>query len=272
MNAMKKKFLVGIDSDGTVFDSMTVKHCDAFIPTMIKVWKLEAYAKEVKKICEEINLYSRTRGINRFPGLKMSFEHMKAQGIPVPDYEALTGFIEAGLGFSNKALKQYMEQKDAPFLKEVLLWSEEADRLFEEKMKTSEPFKHVREAIEKLLTFADIAVVSSASGTLLLKDFERVGLAELIGEIMGQENGTKAEQLALCKGNYYADNHVLMIGDAISDYDSVKQVNGLFYPIMPGKEAESWKEFLEHGMEKFLSEDYEGYQESVLKDFFAMLM
>ncbi len=267
----KKKFLVGIDSDGTVFDSMTVKHCDAFIPTMIKVWELEAHAETVKKICEDINLYSKTRGVNRFPGLKMSFEQMEEQGVVVPDYSALTGFIESGLGFSNKALKQYMEQNDAPFLKEVLLWSEEADKLFEEKMKDSEPFRYVRESIEKLLPYADIAVVSSASGALLLKDFHRVGLDTLIGQIMGQENGTKTEQLKLCKGNDYADHHVLMLGDAISDYDSVKNVKGLFYPIMPGKEVESWKEFLEQGIEIFLSEDYEAYQESILKDFFEML-
>ena len=36
-----KRFFVGIDSDGTVFDSMTVKHLEAFIPQMTEIWGLQ---------------------------------------------------------------------------------------------------------------------------------------------------------------------------------------------------------------------------------------
>ena len=36
-----KDFFIGIDSDGTVFDSMTLKHTFSFIPAAIKVFELE---------------------------------------------------------------------------------------------------------------------------------------------------------------------------------------------------------------------------------------
>jgi len=44
-----KDFFIGIDSDGTVFDSMTLKHTFSFIPAAIKVFELEEY-KEISAI------------------------------------------------------------------------------------------------------------------------------------------------------------------------------------------------------------------------------
>ncbi len=32
---MEKDFFIGVDSDGTAFDSMTIKHKKAFIPAFI---------------------------------------------------------------------------------------------------------------------------------------------------------------------------------------------------------------------------------------------
>ena len=38
----EKDFFVGIDSDGTAFDSMKIKHTFSFIPAAIEVFGLEA--------------------------------------------------------------------------------------------------------------------------------------------------------------------------------------------------------------------------------------
>ena len=89
-----KRYFIGIDSDGTAFDSMTIKHRKAFIPAMIRVWKLEEYSEKVSEICEYINLYSPTRGIDRFSGLKVTFDSFKAAGIPVPDYSAVAARLK----------------------------------------------------------------------------------------------------------------------------------------------------------------------------------
>ena len=45
----EKQFFIGIDSDGTAFDSMTIKHTDSFIPMIFKIWGIEDKKEE---ICE----------------------------------------------------------------------------------------------------------------------------------------------------------------------------------------------------------------------------
>jgi len=62
-------FLVGIDSDGCVFDTMELKHKECFIPNIINHWELQAVSKYAREAAEFVNLYSKSRGVNRFPAL-----------------------------------------------------------------------------------------------------------------------------------------------------------------------------------------------------------
>ena len=62
-------FFIGIDSDGCAFDTMEVKHKECFIPNIIKFYRLAAISKYAREVAEFLNLYSKWRGINRFPGL-----------------------------------------------------------------------------------------------------------------------------------------------------------------------------------------------------------
>ena len=53
----KHSFLVGIDSDGCVFDTMEVKHKECFIPNMIKYYDLQGvskYAREACGVCQSL--------------------------------------------------------------------------------------------------------------------------------------------------------------------------------------------------------------------------
>ena len=63
------QFLVGIDSDGCVFDSMELKHKECFIPNFINCYELQGVSKYAREAAEFVNLYSKSRGVNRFPGL-----------------------------------------------------------------------------------------------------------------------------------------------------------------------------------------------------------
>src|SRR5204863_6087344 len=67
-----KEFFIGIDSDGCVFDSMEIKHKECFTPMFIKHFHLQAVAKYAREVWEFVNLYSKTRGCNRFPGLSLA--------------------------------------------------------------------------------------------------------------------------------------------------------------------------------------------------------
>jgi len=66
-----KEFLVCIDSDGCAINSMECKHRKCFGPYVVDVWNLEAWREEILNRWNDINLYSMTRGINRFLGLEM---------------------------------------------------------------------------------------------------------------------------------------------------------------------------------------------------------
>ena len=61
-----KEFFIGIDSDGCVFDSMEIKHQECFAPMFIKHYALQAVSKYAREVWTFVNLYSKTRGCNRF--------------------------------------------------------------------------------------------------------------------------------------------------------------------------------------------------------------
>jgi hypothetical protein len=71
------RFFVGIDSDGCAFDTMEIKHKECFIPNIIKHWRLQAVSKYAREAAEFVNLYSRWRGVNRWPALVMVFDLLR---------------------------------------------------------------------------------------------------------------------------------------------------------------------------------------------------
>ena len=68
-----KEFLVCVDSDGCAMDTMDIKHIRCFGPVMVEQWGLQKWKKQILERWNEINLYSMTRGINRFKGLAIAF-------------------------------------------------------------------------------------------------------------------------------------------------------------------------------------------------------
>lgn len=261
-----KDYFVGIDSDGTVFDTMSIKHTHAFIPTMIEVWNLHSIEEDVKRIAEDINLYSSTRGINRFPGLLLTFDRLSSENTSfhVGDYESLRSFVESGYPMSNEGLKSYMKQNPDPFLEKVLLWSEKADIVFAKKTEGLPPFAYVKEAIHLMSQSADLMVVSAASSKGLKADWENAGLLDKINYVAGQEAGSKKEQLSLAVNCGYHKDKCLMIGDGIGDYEAAK-ANGIkFYPILPTREEQSWKELYERIFKMFLNGEYDEKTEEKL--------
>ena len=115
---------------------------------------------------------------------------------------------------------------------------------------------------------ADVIVVSQTPGETLVREWAELGLDTLVRIIAGQELGTKAEHLTFAAKNKYPENKILMIGDAPGDLTAAKTVGVLFYPILPGKEDESWKRFYDEALDKFFNLNYQGaYQEFLLSEF-----
>ena len=202
----------------------------------------------------------------------MLFKELKGKGIDVGDFSAFENYINSCKNYSNTTLKEYMKDKPDLFLDKVYEWSTLGDKLFFEAANGMPPFKGVKESLSKMSVYANVTVVSSASAKGLLEDWTSGGIAEYTYEIMGQENGTKKQQLKKAVGDMYSEGYVLMIGDAIGDYEAAKSVNALFYPIMPGKEEESWQNFLEIGSKKFLDGTFAGdYEKKLLEEFLKIL-
>ena len=266
---LDKKFFIGVDSDGTAFDSMTIKHTDSFIPAMFEVWGLDGVRERAAEIEQYINLYSKDRGINRFPGLYMTFEQMKKEKIFDEDISDLDAFIKSGRGFSTKALEDFILETNSDFLKKVLEWNNLSDELFAENCKDIQPFNFVKQSFEKAKDKADIGVISSATREGLETDWKGGGIAQYASVILGKENGNKKEQLRGEAHGKYDKDKILMIGDAIGDLEAAKSIDALFYPIIAGEEEKSWEKFYNEALDKFFDGSYaDEYEKSLIDAFY----
>lgn len=271
----KKKFLVCIDSDGCVMDSMNRKHEAFFAPALIEVWNLSEHASLVKKKWNDINLNSKDRGINRFLGLSIFLEEFQKEQIPIQGLQAIKEWTQNAKALSNEALEIYLEnhifadtnQKIA--LRRALLWSKLVNERIQMDTSVARPFIEVKETLEKIAVIADIAVVSSANEAALEDEWTSSGLNRYIKILCSQKEGSKSfciEQL-LQKG--YEKSHSIMIGDAPGDLIAAQQ-NGInFYPIIAGDEELSWKNFRRKELSFFMAEEFcEKRQVDLIKRFY----
>src|SRR5512137_1131474 len=115
-------FFIGIDSDGCAFDTMEIKHKECFIPNIIKYWDLQAVSKYAREAGEFVNLYSKWRGINRFPALLMVFDLLEARpvvinrGVTIPKATSLRKWAETETKLANPALQKAVDETGDPIL------------------------------------------------------------------------------------------------------------------------------------------------------------
>ena len=263
------KYIVGIDADGTIFDTMNIKHKEVFWQCMMERWSVPDPDGKILLAAEKINLYSKSRGVNRFPGLLSVMEICPT--LSSLDKSPLANFIKSGYPLSNKGLQKYIDDgHDDKLLLDVLAWSNDIDRVFAEKTEGLMPFEGASIAIRKMADTVEVVIVSSASGAILERDLDAAGLSGCITKIMGQECGKKHEQLEAVKASLNPDK-VLMIGDAISDCDAAKRAGAYFYPIVPGSEENSWQQFLDKYFDIFTSsESFEPHEDKLYKEFLAV--
>jgi len=270
--------LVGIDSDGCVYDSMTVKQKEHFHPLIIKYWNLEKCEKQIRDCAEFVNLYSKNRGINRFPALLYTFELFAAYpGIQeccseLPKTEALKAYIESGLALGNPTLIKEVERTGDPELKRLLDWSLAINEDIDKNMREIPPFDWAHKALRLIDGKSDVIVVSQTPEEALVKEWNLHNIHQYVYLIAGQELGTKQVHLATAAGGKYDSSRILMIGDAPGDYKAAKANNALFYPINPGAEEASWQRFCEEAYDKFLAGTFDAeYQQCLLNEFDAAL-
>ena len=150
----RKEFFIGIDSDGCVFDSMEIKHKECFTPMFIKHFHLQPVSKYAREVWEFVNLYSKTRGVNRFPGLVRALKllrerpEVKARNVSVAATAPLEEWIgrETKLGNATLAAEVKRGNQGLVAIKE---WSDAVNRAIEDIVHGVPPFPLFCESLEK---------------------------------------------------------------------------------------------------------------------------
>ena len=270
-------FFIGIDSDGCVFDSMEIKHKECFVPMFVKHNGLQAVSKYARQVWEFVNLYSKTRGTNRFPAMVRSLEllrerpEVQARNVNVPSHPALDEWMarETKLGNATLAAEVAGGNDDLAPIKD---WSDAVNAHIADIVHGVPPFPLVRECLGQALGRADMMVISQTPSDALEREWDEHDIAKFVKAIAGQGMGTKTEHLQFAAASKYSTEKVLMIGDAPGDHKAAKANGVLFYPILPGQEESSWERLHGEALDRFFAGTFAGdYEAKLFTEFDASL-
>ena len=272
-----KEFFIGIDSDGCVFDTMEIKHKECFTPMFIKHFSLQPVSRYAREVWDFVNLYSKTRGANRFPALSRTLNLLRERPqvinrkVVVPDTKTLDEWVAHETKLSNAMLGKEVNRGNKR-LEIVLQWSNAVNAAIKDIVKGVPPFPLFSESLRKMKQRADTIVVSQTPTEALEREWAEHGIAGGVRLIAGQELGTKTEHLKFAATGKYPSERMLMIGDAPGDFKAAKSNHALFYPIIPGLEEVSWQRLYEEALDRFFAGKYAGaYEAKLVKEFDASL-
>lgn len=268
-------FLIAIDSDGCAFDTMEIKQKECFVPNIVKYFDLQAVSKYTREAAEFVNLYSKWRGVNRFPALikvldlLADWDKVQARKVSLPQIPNVRKWIETETKLGNPALETYCQTHDDPDMHLTLAWSKAVNVTVTDIVKGGlPPFPFVRECLDKAEGKADKMVCSQTPTEALVREWEEQNMTNCVFTICGQEMGTKSEHIKFASEGRYSNDKILMIGDAFGDLKAARANNALFFPINPGDEEASWQRLYEEGLDKFFAGSFAGaYEASLIAEF-----
>ena len=174
----EKDFFIGIDSDGCVFDTMELKQKECFCPNAIKHWELQKVSKYARETWEFVNLYSKTRGSNRFIALIESLRQLslrpevKARNAIIPDLTPLIEWTQKETKLGNPALDSYAKTANNVIIDRALVWSYAVNADIKDLVYGIPSFPLVRECLEKISPLADSMVVSQTPVEALEREWK----------------------------------------------------------------------------------------------------
>jgi len=274
--AKKHDYLVCVDSDGCVMDTMNCKHFHCFGPCMVTEWGLDAWKDEILERWNVINLFSMTRGINRFKGLAMALGEINEKYVPIVGITHLQHWADSAPALSNDAVAAAAVNAECEEAKIVfekaLSWSKAVNASIvklPEELKV--PYDGAKEGLAAAHSFADVAMVSSANRDAVEEEWGKFGLLEHTDIVLAQDIGSKAACIAeMLKFGYDLDK-VVMIGDAPGDCDAAEKNHVWYYPILVNHEKASWDEAIATAFGKLQAGEYAEYEALKKKEFLANL-
>ena len=272
----KHDYLVCVDSDGCVMDTMNCKHFHCFGPCMVTEWGLEEWKDEILDRWNVINLFSMTRGINRIKGLAMALKEIDGKYTKITGVDALVHWADTAPALSNDGvIKAAAEAADADaklVFEKALSWSKAVNAaIVELPEELKVPYAGAKEGLAAAHSFADVAMVSSANRDAVEEEWGKFGLLEHTDIVLAQDVGSKAACIAAMLKFGYDLDKVVMVGDAPGDCDAAEKNNVYYYPILVNHEKESWDEAIAVGFGKLQSGEYAEYGVEMKKKFLENL-
>ena len=181
----KREFLVCMDSDGCVMNTVRIKHTTVMCPELIRVFALDEQADFITAAWDEINLHTITRGISRFESVRLVFDRLKNRGIEISGSEDIAAWVDTATELSTASLQRELQKTGSLALRKLQEWNNACNRRIQALEPTFEPFPGVEESLRQLHAVADVAVVSAAK--------EQEALETEVGRcIMGQSRFSEA--------------------------------------------------------------------------------
>lgn len=233
----RKPFLLCVDSDGCAMDTMNIKHFRCFGPCFADEWGLGAGRDAALKRWNEINLFSMTRGINRFLGLA----HILTELFPDDqNVAAFSRWAQTSKELSERAVEAHAAENSV--FSKALSWSRAVNKAIGELTDDEKTaFRGVRAVLEEAHKSFDIAVVSSANYAAVEEEWVRCGLLAHVDVLTTQQDGSKAHCIAELLKKGCAPQNAVMCGDAPGDERAAGENGVLFYPILVRSEEASWE-------------------------------
>ena len=261
----KHDYLICVDSDGCVMDTMNCKHFHCFGPCMVAEWGLEEWKDEILARWNDINLFTMTRGINRFKGLAMALKEIDSKYKPITGVDALVHWADTAPALSNDGVaKAAAEAADADaklVLEKALSWSKAVNAAIvalDEALKV--PYDGAKEGLAAAHSFADVAMVSSANRDAVEEEWGKFGLLDHTDIVLAQDIGSKAACIKEMMKFGYDPRNVVMVGDAPGDCDAAEKNGVYYYPILVNHEKESWDEAISVAFHKLQNGVFAEYE------------
>ncbi|MDA3950899.1 MAG: hypothetical protein PF508_16955 [Spirochaeta sp.] len=258
--------LIVLDSDGCVLDSMESKQRTSFAPLFLTHFGLERIAGIATETWLFSALYSRTRASNRFVLLLRTLDLLRrryppgSSGPEIPRLPHLRAHGGADGTVSTDSLAATIRElsADSPAAAElaaVQRWSQNVDAATRQNQRSVSVFSGVPEILRAAGQSAELVVVSQTPTDVLIDEWQHAGLAEEVAALYGQYPGGKARVLTelITAG---PERPVLMVGDAPGDFSAAVEAGTAFFPIVPGREEESWRRFRAEVLPQFLHGEY----------------
>ncbi|NLX45524.1 MAG: hypothetical protein GXY71_06390 [Treponema sp.] len=248
-----KKILLIIESEGAVFDSLSLMHQRAYIPAFSGCFSQGADPTYASMLWRRLALFSRLRGQEPLVILQAALRILN-RSYPSVRRIAVLRCLESFLGASGKDRGLLAESEEGSPERLLLDWMTMAETLMEEEgyAPCFENAKSFLTGLSLSASGVEVLVHSVLPENQALNEWEMAELGSSFSRIAGSERGDFASYLRSALKNGFEASPILVVGTTGRAWQAAQSVGSRFYPIVPDAEEESWRFFSEQYFPAFL--------------------